>query len=151
MEDFKPLIQDLMNDLTIAVKAVIVAKAPSLKGSDLVDSIEFRPLPVGFELWANNYYDYVDKGRRARVTKVPIAALVNWISKKRIKGRNAKGRFITNNQLAFAIQTSIFKQGIKGKLFDVYVDQTIDEVTDVILDQQALDTVTLELDIQFDS
>lgn len=151
MEDFKPLIRDLLDDLTVAVKAVIVAKAPSLKNSDLVNSIEFRPLPVGFEMWANDYYDYVDRGRKAGIRKVPIDALLNWISKKRIKGRSAKGRFISNNQLAFAIQTSIFKVGIKGKLFDVAVDETIDEVTDVILDQQALDTVTIELDLEFDS
>jgi len=149
MDEFKPLISELLKELEVAIKAVIVSKAPSLKGSDLVESIEFRPLSTGFEMWANDYYEFVDKGRRRGAKKVPIDALLQFISNRRIRGRNKKGRFITNNQLAFAIQTSIFKVGIQGKLFDVEVDRTIDEVTDIILDQQALDALTANLDLNF--
>jgi hypothetical protein len=146
---FKPLVQELLQELTVAVKAVMVAKAPSLKGSALVESVEFKETSNGFVMWANDYYDYVDRGRKPMTKKVPISALIQFIKKRSIKGRGRSGRFITNNQLAFAIQTSIFKRGIKGKLFDQAVSETIDEVSDIIFDQKALDAMTVELDLYF--
>jgi len=147
MSELRPLLQELLTELEVAVKAVMVSKASSLRGSALVDSVEFRVQGDSLVMWANDYYDFVDKGRRAGVKKVPITALLKFIKKRNLKGRNRiTGRFITDVSLAFAIQTSIFKLGIRGKLFDVEVDKTIDQAVDVILDQRALDLLTTELD-----
>ena len=60
-----------------------------------------------------DYAKYVISGRRAGAKKVPISALIKWIKQKGLTPR--AGQSI--NQLAFAIQTAIFKRGIKGRPF----------------------------------
>lgn len=54
------------------------------------------------------YGDFVDKGRKKGVKKVPIDALEEWIKQKNFSfaAGNIRGA-------AFAIQTNIFKFGIK--------------------------------------
>jgi hypothetical protein len=41
-------------------------------------------------------------------------AVLKWIRVKGIKGRDKKGRFISNEQLSFAIARSIAQKGIVG-------------------------------------
>lgn len=53
------------------------------------------------------YGRYVDTGRRAGVKRVPLDALIEWIRIKRIT-LNGK----SERQVAFAIQTAIYKKGI---------------------------------------
>ena len=53
------------------------------------------------------YGPYVDYGRNASIKRVPIDALIEWI---RIKKMDLKGK--SEQQVAFAIQMSIFKKGI---------------------------------------
>lgn len=60
-----------------------------------------------------DYFKYVNLGRRPGRGLVPIPALLNWIKVRGIKGRNKRGRFISNLSLAFAIQRNIFKFGIR--------------------------------------
>lgn len=148
MNEFKPLLQEITKQLETSVKAVILAKSNSLAGSDLVKSIEFKQENNSLVMWANDYYQYVDKGRRKGVKKVPISALLDFIKKRNLKGRTGN-KTMSDIQLAFAIQTSIFKLGIQGKFFDVKVDSTIDQAVDVILDDKALDVLTSQLDKEF--
>jgi hypothetical protein len=60
-----------------------------------------------------NYAFYVDKGRAPRVRRVPLDVLMSWISIKGLQGRDKKGRFMSRTNLAWAIQTNIFKYGIR--------------------------------------
>ena len=59
--------------------------------------------------------------------RVPLSALLNWIKIRGIKGRNNKGRFITDRSLAFGIQTNIFKYGIRPT--NIY-DRGLDAIED---------------------
>jgi hypothetical protein len=59
-----------------------------------------------------DYFEAVNLGRRPRRKRVPIPALLDWISIKGIKGRNKRGRFIPALSLAFAIRENIYKYGI---------------------------------------
>lgn len=89
-----------------------------LADSDLKKSVEVRPKGGdSLQVWFNDYGRYVISGRKKFARKVPIDALIKFIKKNGIRGRNAKGRFISVNSLAFAIQNAIYKNGIKGRDF----------------------------------
>jgi len=90
-----------------------------LGDSTLYDTAEARvQFPDKINIWLEDYGIYVIKGRKKFARKVPIMPLIEWIKKKGIQGRNTtSGRFISVNSLAYAIQTSIFKNGILGRDF----------------------------------
>jgi len=71
--------------------------------SDAVISPDKATLQISFE----DYGIFVDSGRKKGAKKVPIQALINWIIAKSLASGD---REIKN--MAFAIQTNIFKQGI---------------------------------------
>ena len=78
-------------------------------------------------LYYADYFPYVNRGRKKEVRRVPLSALLNWIKIRGIKGRNNKGRFITDRSLAFGIQTNIFKYGIRPT--NIY-DRGLDAIED---------------------
>ena len=80
--------------------------------SDLVKSVDMGYSGDFFQLLANDYYQYVSRGRRPRARKVPVEDIIAWIKEKNI---NYRGSI---NSAAFAIQQAIYKRGIKGKLFE---------------------------------
>lgn len=101
--------------------------------SDLINSFEFNIVHGRLQIEANDYYEYVDKGRRARVGKVPITPLIRWMRQYRVRPQGGQ----TYTQLAFAIQQSIYKSGIKGKnylnkLYETYGDLTQSELGDYL-------------------
>ena len=78
--------------------------------------------PVAVLSYAD-YFKYVNQGRRIGVKKVPLKALLDWIKVRGIKGRNKKGQFMKNTSLAFAMQTNIFKYGIRpANIYDKGLD-----------------------------
>lgn len=96
--------------------------------SELSKSVRYAYTQDGIQLQVNYYYPFVSRGRkkgRRRASKrkgyvsrgikrVPLDALIKFIKKNNITPRHGK----TINQLAFAIQTSIYKNGIKAKNFE---------------------------------
>lgn len=46
-----------------------------------------------------------------------VKSLSKWIKQKGIRGRDKKGRFITNQSLSYLIARSIYKKGIRATLF----------------------------------
>jgi L-aminopeptidase/D-esterase-like protein len=95
---------------------VIQMERYKLAGSDVIESIEWKFDGDNiFTLIANDYFEWIVTGRRPRAKKVPIEALLKWIKKNNLI---PKGK-MTVNALAFAIQNSIYKSGIKAKPFEV--------------------------------
>lgn len=124
---------------------------PSKKGN-LYNSIKYQVKNNVLDIIANDYAEYVDKGRLANKKKVPIQSLIKWIQFNNIKPRNQKtGKFISNISMAFAIQTNIFKRGLVARNFinpaikmgEALVDELIDlnfgNKIDEILEQIALE------------
>ena len=91
--------------------------------SQIKYSIDTTNLVLSFELPA--YSEWVEKGRRPFGNESPfpvnmpppLGPIIEWIRRKRIQGRDKKGRFITVNSLAWAIRTMISKRGIKPRPF----------------------------------
>ena len=134
---------ELINEITAGVK--IIMENYRLGGSDLINSVEWQYRQNIFTLIANDYFQWVDSGRRPKARKVPVEALVKWIKKKNIVPNNGQ----TVNSLAFAIQNSIYKIGIKARKFiDPIIGQTIDTLSEelcVSLSVQIADSIAEEM------
>ena len=60
-----------------------------------------------------DYGRYVQQGRKAGKKGPPIKSLIQWIKDRNLKGRDKKGRYITDKSFAFGIQKNISKFGIR--------------------------------------
>lgn len=56
---------------------------------------------------------WVQEGRRRGARFPPPEPILKWIKQKGIKGRDKRGRFITDRSLTFLIQRGISENGIK--------------------------------------
>ena len=107
---------------------------------------------------AEDYWQFVDEGvrgvggfkgsGRARGQGSPFKysskmpprkPLIEWIKSKGLKGRGAKGRFISNNSFAFLIQRSIFQRGLTrtqffSKPFTEQLNKQTDNITEAFAD-----------------
>lgn len=102
---FRTMIEDIFTEE--------VRKEAKAEGLSDWDQIKVISTPSGLELKGPDKYKWVQLGRRkgsGKGTRVPIQALVEWIKKKNIKPRDGK----SINSLAWAIQMSIYKEGIKN-------------------------------------
>lgn len=144
------IIKEFTDELVKAVQFVMVNNGVD-KNSKLVQSIQWEQESEGvFIMLANDYYEYVSTGRRARARKVPIMALIQWIKDKRLKGRSKKtGRFISDNSLAFAIQTSIYKHGIKGKNYITEVQDLVGDLIELKLGEGLEEAIANSLEQTF--
>ena len=129
-DDLKIILTDLIPELN-KITIDFMTRSGVKKRSDLSKSTSFVVTDKGLELKANYYFQYVSSGRRRGVRKVPIRALIEYIKQYNITPRNGQ----TINQLAFAIQTAIYKQGINPKnYFDKIIDATSDVTEEVVAD-----------------
>jgi len=76
-----------------------------------------------------DYFQNVNWGRRPEKKKVPISSILDWIKVRGLQGRNKKGQFIPRLSFAFAIQTNIYKFGIRpANIYDKGLDGLLDFV-----------------------
>lgn len=115
-------------------------------------------------IYALDYLQYLDSGRKPGGKKVPLFALVKFIKNRKLilrdkqSGRFAQSRVklksrtggadVTINRLAFMIQNAIFRNGIKARpviqpAFD-YGQQLID----FYLNEELLDSLSYEIEEQ---
>jgi hypothetical protein len=69
------------------------------------------------QILMEEYGQWVQSGRVAGKGYVPIGSLMKWIKQRGLKGRNKKGKFISDKSFAFAIQKNIRKFGIRPANF----------------------------------
>lgn len=96
----------------IRIAAIEGLKAQQLEDSNLADSITVKVRRNALELWLAYYWRFIEEGRKSGLRKIPIFVFIKWIKRN---GISAPGRSI--NDLAFAIQTSIYKNGIAPRPF----------------------------------
>lgn len=122
-EELNNALELMREELVIATQQILLRNKVE-RGADLVNSIDFQwdDTTNTFQLIAFDYFTYLSQGRRPGGRKVPIEDLIRWIKDKRITTTNV-------NSTAYAIQTAIYKSGIRGR---GYVDQVIDVTTDMI-------------------
>lgn len=84
-----------------------------------------------------DYWKYIENGRRAGAKMPPITAIKNWIERKNIQPKpmtlkNGKTVVPNINSLSFLIARSIGKNGIKAKPF---FKQSINETYDLFIEK----------------
>lgn len=104
---------------------------------------------ASLELYALDYLEYLDRGRPKFAKKVPLDALLKWMRKRRIFNRSRSGQFKNANQLAFILQNSIYRNGIRGRHFLAPAFSEGQQLLDIYLNNDLLDSITLELDQVF--
>lgn len=107
------------------------------KDSDLSKSIEFIPQRDSILMYANSYYQAVSNGRAPLKKKIPIALLLLWMKKNGITPKNG----YSINESAYAIQTSIYKNGIRGKNLIEIVQNSVLDIVEVRIAEQAEDII----------
>lgn len=138
--DVDKILLAIKDDVVAAAKVVMIQHGVPQQ-SDLIKSVDMELVNSNLVLVANNYYVWLSAGRKAGIKKVPIQALISWIKKYRIVGRSKKGRFISQVSLAFAIQNSIYKKGIRGRN---YADK-VEEITLDILSEQLTEIMSIAI------
>jgi hypothetical protein len=99
------------------------------------------------ELFALDYAQWLNTGRKPGARKVPISALLTFIKNRNLRGRDKKsGKFLESNRLAFMIQNAIYKNGIRGRHFIEPAFAMGQELVDIYLNNQLLDGLTYELE-----
>lgn len=101
------LVNDMSNYLIESGKLSTGNLVKSLK-----HKIEDSAAGIELNIYGTDYAKWVDRGRKKGGKKVPISALLKWVEQKGIATGDKKLR-----QIAFAIQTNIWKNGIKPTPF----------------------------------
>jgi len=138
MKDYLDDIQKaIIKDLEASTKTVLIKKKVD-KQSDLVKSIDWQFKQGKFILVSNDYYPYVDEGRK-RGKFPPIKDILQWMKDNNINPRGG----MTKGQLAFVIARSIKLDGIKPKRFG---DKVVDLSTDIIAEEIATELSEIIVD-----
>lgn len=127
MERNENLLSNLGSKFTKELEAIVqkvLVERGVKNNADLVDSIEWQYTRDSLQMVVNEYYQYVSTGRKPRARKIPLYALINFIKKNKITSTK-----YNTGQLAYMMQLSIYKNGIKGKNF---IDQVQNTVTDTV-------------------
>lgn len=81
------------------------------------------------------YGQWVQSGRLPGKGFVPVGSLMKWIKQRGLKGRDKKGKFMTDKSFAYAIQKNINKFGIRPANFlDVSIEKILadERITDLL-------------------
>tara|TARA_R100000664_G_scaffold19879_1_gene29066 strand:- start:8 stop:538 length:531 start_codon:yes stop_codon:yes gene_type:complete len=134
---------DSFGKYTIQQARQVLTKKKKNVSKDLYNSLRFvvRHTKDGYEIgfYMLPYGAFVDKGVsgtdnqqifrnvegkevispfKYTTKKPPAGILFKWIKNRSLKGRDKKtGRFITDKSFSFALQNSIYKNGMKGISF----------------------------------
>lgn len=113
-------------------------------------------------LYALDYLQWVDSGRKKFAKRVPLSALVKFIKDRKLTLRDKKtGRFsrsrvrmksrdggepVTVNRLAFMIQNAIFRNGIRPRRVIAPAFELGQHLVDLYLNESMLDGLAYELE-----
>ena len=124
MNELNNTLAELSEQLAVAVKAILINKGVKMN-ADILKSVEFKGSNDMVQFMVNDYLEALSTGRKAGVRKIPIKYLLEFIKKNIIQGKQSQ----SPNSVAYAIQTSIYKQGIIGKNFMDTIMQTVESLS----------------------
>lgn len=145
-ERFIQMMSDLAKEIEDQIKLVMKQKGVPSKQGGLYDSVTSSYNNNELSWFATFYYEYLSKGRKKFIKRVPHRALLKWIQRYNIRPRDPS---ISQNQLAWIIQSAIYKNGIQGRNFIEAVNQTVQDTFEAKIDADLLATITVELDEYF--
>lgn len=102
------LVKNLGKEMTASKKVNTGRMVRSLEAK-----VVFTPLSAEINVLAAFYAGFVDRGRLRGARRVPIKPLLKWLKQRGFSSGSSK----SDRSIAFAIQTKIFKEGIKPANF----------------------------------
>jgi hypothetical protein len=121
----------------------------------LARSVEVQTVQKGpiteLQVLMAEYAQWVQSGRLPGKGFVPVGSLMRWIKERGLKGRDKKGRFMTDKSFAFAIRTNIKKFGIRPANFlDVSFEKIFEDprILELVGDE-GLEELTNKINIIF--
>jgi|TARA_R100000084_G_scaffold83309_1_gene38915 hypothetical protein len=166
--------QKLGGDVVKEGKSILKKKKKETKQNTLYNDFNYlvtasdSSVTLEFEFGgAEDYWAFVDEGVRGAggykgsgrmrgqgspfkfgSKMPPRQPLINWIRNKPIKGRDKRGRFISNESLGFLIQRAIYQRGLTrtqffSKPFTQELDKQMESITEAFANdlELALDTI----------
>lgn len=121
-------INKFLKELEDAYKTVM--RKINLASSDLVKQTKFEYKNGDIIVRMFDYADYIDSGRKRGAKGVPIKDLIQWIQEKNISSS------IPVEQLAFAIQRSIQRKGIRPRPFLEKVHEEVHNLTALFVQRE---------------
>ena len=120
--------------------AINVKSNTTLEFSKLDTQAKIEKNDWVFDLFYNDYLQYVEEGRKPRARKVPIRPLIDWM----------KRNFISDDvRVAYAIRESIYKLGIPARPLLEPFGNMLDERFEEKLYDEIFNTIITELDKYF--
>lgn len=125
-----------------AIVDSLVSQNPQpLASGRLASSIEVRPADDGFEVFAEDYYTWVENGR-TRGAFPPIQPIMEWIKAKGLKPRGGT----STESFAYAIRYGLTKKAVDNPNIKKpaksparpFLQEAIDAVGDEVIDEYAL-------------
>lgn len=118
---------EFKKELETIIQQVLISRGVK-NNSELVKSIEWDYGRNQMLMLVNDYYQSVSTGRKPKARKIPISALLSFIKRNGISSTK-----YSTNQLAWAMQSSIYKAGIKGRNFIDVVEKSVGEFVEIRL------------------
>ena len=127
-----------------------------LSNSNLAKTFKVEQQGKAFAFLINDYYQFIESGRKASAGAMPMKPMIRWLSEKNIRFRDKRGRFMTFRATASIINKSWEKiKRTKSKRFiieprpfiDLIVENSIKEAIkeiNVFLVDKALENILIE-------
>lgn len=114
----------------------------TLEFSNLDNEAKIEKNDWTFNLFYNDYLQYVESGRKAGATPVPIRPLIDYIKRKGISN---------DVRVAYAIRESIYKLGIPARPLLEPFGEMLDERFEQKIYDEIFNTIIIELDKYFNT
>lgn len=127
--------QLMSSDYAVNVKSNTTLEFSRLDTQAKVENSDFQ-----FNLFYNDYLEYIESGRKPKARKVPIRPLVDWMKRNMISD---------DIRVAYAIRESIYQLGIPARNLLEPFDNMLDERFEIKIYDYIFLTITEKLDKYF--
>lgn len=138
LKDFMNLWRELMkSDYAVNVKSNTTLEESNLDNQAKIEATDFK-----FNLFYNDYLQYIESGRKPKARKVPIIPLIDWMKRKHISN---------DVRVAYAIRESIYQNGIPSRKLLVPFGEMLDERFEKKIFDDIFNKISEKIDIYFNS
>ncbi len=143
-------------NVQVSARTNLIGRNATKKLANSIDfEVEVFPNSFSFEMFMEDYGEYLDKGVSGTETKYntkysyknkmpPTSAFDKWSVIRGLAGRDDKGRFLSREGLKYALALNKFKHGQKPTLFFTRAfEQHFSELPDKIIEAYGLDVENL--------
>ncbi len=147
-KEIKSISLQLAKELKTAFQVIMKQKKIN-ENSDVYKSVEIRIANNVFQLWANDYLKFIDSGRPKHTSrKIPVEQLIKFLKRTSIRRSTHASSLI---DMAYFMQSSIQKHGIKAKNIFVLMEKTGIDIIEKTINEQFVSIIEQDIANSFKS